>query len=108
MAWAGGIAIGLIIGLVIGGILMWWWGSRRHEVELAAARARADAEVKEAILGRDVALADIERKYRNAIDQLDEKQAAEAERLRDDPGARADLLARVIAGKRGTEKVPRP
>lgn len=67
------------------------------------ANAQAKAKKLEAKLGRDAAKKQIEEDYAETIENLDEEQKAEAETLKDDPGARSRFYAR-IAAKRAREK----
>lgn len=67
------------------------------------AKAQANAKKLQAKLGRDAALKVIKEEYAETINELDETQKQEAEKLKDDPGARARFYSRV-AVKRSREK----
>ena len=69
---------------------------RALKTELDAIDAEEEAEMLEAELGRDKALAAIETNHREAVDALTEKQKKQAEKLRADPRALSRFL--VFAG----------
>jgi hypothetical protein len=111
MEWAGGGAIGALLGAFVVAIVAWWKGRKKangHAVDLEGAKARAVAETRAAFVGRDAEIARIEREYEDAVDNLDAKQREQAEQLREDPGARAEFLARVLAGGRARGKAGVP
>ena len=99
MAWAGGIAIGLVLGWV-SSLIVRAMSARRHHVDIEAAKARTAAEIRVIHVGRDEALRRVDEEYADALQELDAQQAIDAEALMHDPGARAEYLARVLAKQR--------
>ena len=91
----------------------WWWvvalvivggalfvlskGKQTFDIDeiFTAAQAQADAKKLEAKLGRDAAKKQIEEKYAETIEEMDEADKKEAEELGEDPGARSRFYARV-------------
>ena len=102
MIWAGGIAIGLIVGSLLSSLITAYVLNRRRSIDLEAIKARTEAENQAIYLGREAALKEIERRYAGVLQQLSAQQLEEAKRLEDNPGLRAELFARVFARKRST------
>lgn len=91
------------IPLFIGGVLALWaiTGFRRTPPidtvtrELAVIRAGAAAREAQLLLGKKRAAEQVQREKAVAIAQLQDKQAAKAEELRDDPVALSRFLVRA-------------
>jgi hypothetical protein len=68
---------------------------RLMETELEVIEARAEAKRTRAKLGAEHARQQVEERYNAKLTRLTEEQKARADRLRDDPVALAELLARL-------------
>lgn len=89
---------------IAGVILVWllfrrWKGGAQPPMEsiqreLQAIRAGAEANRLRAKLGAEKALQIVEKKYQQALADLDERQKIQADRLRDDPEALTRFIIR--------------
>jgi hypothetical protein len=69
--------------------------------ELEAIEAKAETKKLIVKLGEAKALEEVEKKHKEALDAMDEKKKAEAERLRADPGELARFLVRAGRPSKG-------
>jgi hypothetical protein len=94
----------IIVGIILGWLL---FRSRREKgtplaqtkVELQALEAAGQARAKEAELGAAQARAWVEVRYQVELKALDNKKAAQAKELRDDPAKLAAFLVRAGSGQ---------
>lgn len=95
----------LALGAAVGGILLFFlsrgrWGRRSLDLEkrFAVVDAEVDAKKLKARLGHAEAVRVIEARYEEEINALDERQRAEAVRLRHDPVSLSRYLVQVGSG----------
>ena len=87
--------------LVIGAFVIWILSGRKGDpgarigAEIKAIDAAADAKRAQAEVGLVQAVVEVEQRYSDTLEKLDEEQAVQAKELKNDPQALAKFLVRA-------------
>lgn len=95
MRWYHWVLLVAVILIAFGAYLLGMRDPPKIDSEIEAIRAKADAKRWKAALGAQKAAEKVERRYLDRIEKLNDLERQEVDRLRNDPVALADMLARL-------------